>query len=392
MDRKVLFVHDGPVYRNRNGDYFGIHYDNKLIQRYLHLGKEIIFLMRVVAISDDNLKNYSKLTSNSFRVIEIPNIKSIRLFIKYYKIARSIIEKAVDESDIIICRIPSISSAIALRRGGKVGKPVLVECVACTFDAYWNHSFQGKLIAHFKMWQQKRLIKHAPYTIYVTSSFLQSRYPSLGNFIGCSDVEIGFLAYNVLNNRINRIKGSNYPLVLGTIAALDVAYKGQADVIRAIAGLMKNGIQFSYRLVGQGDSTRLRRLISKLKVNHLVTIEGAIMHHEIFNFLDSIDVYIQPSKLEGLPRAVVEAMSRACPIIGSNVGGIPELVDKKMVFRAGDINGIKKKLIGLTKELLLEQSRINFERSKDYESNQLEMRRLEFFTRFLYEHGFVNCQ
>ena len=43
---------------------------------------------------------------------------------------------------------------------------------------------------------------------------------------------------------------------------------------------------------------------------------GGVPHNKIFQLLDDIDLYIQPSLQEGLPRSVVEAMSRACPIIG----------------------------------------------------------------------------
>ena len=42
---------------------------------------------------------------------------------------------------------------------------------------------------------------------------------------------------------------------------------------------------------------------------------------------DNIDVFIMPSLQEGLPRSMVEAMSRGCNVIGSRVGGIPELLD-----------------------------------------------------------------
>lgn len=63
-----------------------------------------------------------------------------------------------------------------------------------------------------------------------------------------------------------------------------------------------------------------------------VSILGAKPHSEVFSWLDSIDIYVQPSFMEGLCRSIVEAMSRACPVICTNVGGNYELVSSDCLF------------------------------------------------------------
>jgi len=52
--------------------------------------------------------------------------------------------------------------------------------------------------------------------------------------------------------------------------------------------------------------------------------------------LDDVDIYIQPSRQEGLPRALIEAMSRGCPAVGSTAGGIPELLSPECLHQPGD--------------------------------------------------------
>lgn len=59
-------------------------------------------------------------------------------------------------------------------------------------------------------------------------------------------------------------------------------------------------------------------------------------HDKIFEWLDTIDIYIQPSYQEGLCRSVVEAMSRACPVICSDACGERELANEKFIFKRGD--------------------------------------------------------
>lgn len=383
-NRKVLFVHDGPMYYNpQNNTYFGVHYDDKLVNRYIFFGQKVTFLMRLKTILHEETKKYNLIKSPQFSFVEIPNYKSIKSYIVNLGPARKIIEAAVKENDIIIVRLPSSAGVIALKKAREINKPVLVEFVACVFDALWNYDWRGKLMAHYKLYKYKKLMKHNAHTIYVTKMFLQSRYPSSGKSIGCSDVEIPALNENILEKRLKKIKGSKVPYVLGTVAALDVPYKGQKDVIRAIGLLKKQGIFIKYKLVGQGETGDLEKAIINSDVNDLVEIIGPLPHDEIFNFLESIDLYIQPSKQEGLPRALVEAMSKACPALGARTAGIPELIPEECIFKPGDIDQICNKLKKIDHFWLQNQATLNFNVSKDYEAEKLENRRRGFYYQFL---------
>ena len=69
-------------------------------------------------------------------------------------------------------------------------KPVLLELVACPFDSLWNKSVLWKLLAVPYYLSTKYITKESDYVVYVTDKFLQSRYPSEGKQINCSDVEL----------------------------------------------------------------------------------------------------------------------------------------------------------------------------------------------------------
>jgi glycosyltransferase involved in cell wall biosynthesis len=71
--------------------------------------------------------------------------------------------------------------------------------------------------------------------------------------------------------------------------------------------------------------------------------------HEILN---STDIFLLPSQREGLPTVILEAMSHGIPVIASDVGGIPELVQHgKTGYLAppGDCDEFKDKLVHLIK-------------------------------------------
>lgn len=107
MLQKVLFVHDGPILGNKDQSvFYGVHYNNEIIERYSFFGSTVSFLMRYQEIEDAEAIRYSKITHPSFNFIELPNFKSIKTYHKKAD-AIKIIKKAVDDHDVIILRLPS---------------------------------------------------------------------------------------------------------------------------------------------------------------------------------------------------------------------------------------------------------------------------------------------
>ena len=87
-----------------------------------------------------------------------------------------------------------------------------------------------------------------------------------------------------------------------------------------------------------------------------------------------------------MPRALIEAMSRACPAIGSNAGGIPELLDDKYIFRKNNWKQLSEKIVLLHQEEMKNQSNRNFNISEQYEKIKLEEIRKEFYDLFMIQN------
>ena len=108
-------------------------------------------------------------------------------------------------------------------------------------------------------------------------------------------------------------------------------------------------------------------------------IIGQIPHDEVFSWLKNIDVYIQPSDTEGLCRAIIEAMSVACPCIVSDAGGNPELINRKYVFKKGNYHELAECLLMLlNKSELIKEAECNFRNSRNFNKELLEQRRKQF--------------
>ena len=78
-------------------------------------------------------------------------------------------------------------------------------------------------------------------------------------------------------------------------------------------------------------------------------------------------------------RAIIEAMSRACPCIVSNVGGNPELIDERYIFKRQNIIDLLNKLVDIINNEMEEQAKVNFSNAKKYYKEYIDKLRNNFY-------------
>jgi glycosyltransferase involved in cell wall biosynthesis len=104
--------------------------------------------------------------------------------------------------------------------------------------------------------------------------------------------------------------------------------KGLDILIDACARLRDRGLRFTCRLVGEGRLRRqLTEMITSLDLQGFVRLEGARPHAELPDWLRAADLFVLPSRSEGVPNVLLEAMSCGIPFVASQVGGIPEVAE-----------------------------------------------------------------
>lgn len=393
---KLLFIQGGT--RLKKDEYENYYTDgnlnNKVWNRYKELCDELLIVLR----SEKNIykkelaqKKFNSLDTDKTQIYELDDLMRPKwkfFSIKHRKCVKKQIEQAIRECDKAIIRSAhNFYTLNAIKYCKKHKKPYLIEVAGYAFDGYWGHGdLYGKIVAIPYEVLAKKSMRNAQYCVYVTNYSLQKNYPCPNNALGCSDVEINNIDENDLLNKLEKFKSmkSNDKIVLGTIGWVNMKLKGQHDVIKVLGKLKAKGINnFKYQLVGLGDHKYLDTLIEKLNLKENVKILGPKPHNEVFDWLEEIDVYIQPSYQEGLCRAVVEAMSKACPIIVSNAGGNPELANKKFVFKKGNHKQLEKILLSLNSNVLIEESQRSFNESKKYQKDRLDKIRKDFYNKFL---------
>ena len=394
---KLLFIQGGTRLKEdvEGNLYTDGNLNNKVWERYKGYCDKLIILLRTEE------KKYSKSEAmEKFNELYVDDRIQVRPLVdlmkpkgrffsfKYRKIVKNEIERSIQECDKAIIRSAhNFYTLTAIKLCKKYNKPYLIEVAGYAFDGYWGHGdLYGKLVAFPYEMLAKKAMRDSKYCVYVTNYSLQKRYPCKGKTLGCSDVELNKLENKDLQKKIEKIENKN-KFVLGTIGWVNLKLKGQHDVIKTINRLKKQGIdKFEYELVGLGDHEYLDKLIEKYNLEEDVRILGSKPHEEIFEWLENnVDIYIQPSYQEGLCRAVVEAMSKACPIIVSNAGGNPELANKRFVFKKGNKKQLKKILETLTNEDLINESKRSFFEANKYKKSDLDKKRNEFYMKFLKE-------
>lgn len=351
---KLLFCYDGPIVKDELKNYYGTALNDEMFKRYDCISDDVTIAVRVNDIKNNTKDKYLKITKEKYKIIECPNISSIKGILFYRRKSRQVLEKQIQKNDFIIARLPSFIGNLAIAIAKKYNKPYLIEMVGCPWDSLWNHSLKGKIIAPYMYYKTKKNVKNAKYVLYVTEKFLQKRYPTNGKNISCSNVIIDETKDIVLERKLRRIENLNCrKILIATTAAVNVKYKGQQYVIKAISKLKDEGFNIQYYPIGGGDNTYLKNMAKKYNVLENVKFLGPLAHDKVFDILDKVDVYIQPSKQEGLPRALIEAMSRGCLCIGANAGGTPELLNSKYIVRKGNTNDIVKVLKKIKKKIIM---------------------------------------
>jgi glycosyltransferase involved in cell wall biosynthesis len=129
--------------------------------------------------------------------------------------------------------------------------------------------------------------------------------------------------------------------------------KGAFDLIEAFAVIPPEQKQICKLIMaGDGDAEKARSLIEKNNLSQYITILDWVNEQQRDELLANANVFILPSYNEGLPMALLEAMSWGLPVITTPVGGIPELVinnENGLLVQAGAILDLSTAMQSLIK-------------------------------------------
>lgn len=287
--------------------------------------------------------------------------------------------------DAVILRVGSILADALIPRLLKARHPYAVEVVGDPWDTFSPGAVKHPLRPFFRLWFAHRLRAQcagASAAAYVTEEALQRRYPAAPGALmsGFSDVELPPEAFAAAPRPAREGRKGAAIITVGTLEQL---YKSQDVLIDAAGREVREGQDLRLVFVGDGQcrpalEEQARRQGLEGRVRFLGWLPGgAAVRAE----LDAADLFALPSRQEGLPRAMVEAMARGLPCLGSTVGGIPELLPAEDLVPPGDAPALARKIREMVSDpaRMARMSERNLAKAREYREEALAGRRRAFY-------------
>jgi len=161
---------------------------------------------------------------------------------------------------------------------------------------------------------------------------------------------------NRVRKRLGVRDGELLLMTSGTISK----EKGHHLAVEALNTLFKKNVKLKLMIVGNGEYlTSISSLIDKFGLKDNTILTGFVPNELISNYYNAADIYLIPTfRAEGLPFALIEAMSVSLPIIASKAGGIPDVVKngkEGFLINPSDINDMVSKILILLKDRILRE-------------------------------------
>lgn len=386
----VLFCHDHRFIVGPDGAVYSRgQYSKRIVARYERAFGTMLIAGRTMAVPEPfEPTRLNRVFDDTSRLLAVTDLSSPKALLMGNANARRRFEQALGGVDAVVVRLPSEIGLLAGDVARGRGKPLITEVVACVYDGLASHGgLKARAYAPLARRRMRRAVAKSDWTLYVTERFLQQRYPSRGQKVGVSNVQLPPRDETLLARRLRRIHEG--PLVLGMVAAMFHDEKRVDVAIHALARAVQMGGDMRLEVVGPGDPATLETLAAQLGVADRVRFIGALPHSEpLFSFLDHVDVYIQTSFQEGLPRGVIEAMSRGLPTLASDAGGTGELLPGEWLHAPGEADKLARQMLTIRDPALRAKlAEVNFASAADFTADELDGRREAFWRKFSVAHG-----
>lgn len=380
-------VQEEHFIKNDKGEIYATRVLNeKIFNRYLEYFDEVIVFARVS--KSNNVVKELKVNTDRLSFVEIPDFRGPKeMLMKSIKIV-SKFRKACSDAEVIFLRAPSMLT-IFLYRFIPKNKITSVEFMMGATYFIEDDSFIAQKVNKIIDNEAKKLVKKANATLYVTEEALQKEYPpnakayedSNDDYFTCgvSDVVI---EKEYLFERLPMNSESNH-FILISVGFMDSYRKGQHILIETVKILKDKGYSIELRLIGEGKKKEeFEQLAKRLGLEKEVLFLGKISSREtLFQQLKESDIFLLPSKLEGLPRVIIEALSASLPVIASDVNGNSELVQSELLVQAFKASNYSEKIQELIENPVFynDISKENYQKALEYLPDKLDLKRRLFF-------------
>jgi glycosyltransferase involved in cell wall biosynthesis len=338
IDQRLYVAPDGEVWTQGNPTY-----------DFLSLALSVFSKVRVIAraCSEFLPAGLRRLEGPGVTAIPLPDFRGPFAYWKQRKPVQAAIRSAALLDGAFLLRIPSQCGFLLAEELERREAPYAVDLLTDP-DAFFAPGVSPHgLAAFFRLYFTRRcrhLCARAIAANYITGARTRAAYPahSAAWVSSISDVELPEAAFLPLNR-----PSSPRPLRIINVGFLDLLYKGQDLLIGALADCHAAGLDFQLTFAGDGQyRERLLNLAATLGIGDRVHVTGPLAGSAaVREQLAQSDLFILPSRAEGIPRALLEAMAAGLPAITSDAGAMADLISPRWVVPVGSRAALAQKIL-----------------------------------------------
>jgi glycosyltransferase involved in cell wall biosynthesis len=386
---KLLVATDAHIFKTPDGKHWCKSiYGYEFWKRYMGVFDKV----RIVARMKDVLSIEGKrllVDGDKVEVFGIPFYQGPKQLALNYLSIQKALENVDDGCDAALLRMPSQTSTMVWRHL-RNGIPLAGEIVYDLTDDI-NQKGSNPIVRTLNRIQSNNLAKFcatANGVSYVTEKSIQEHYPSYARLHG-EDKEHFETFYSTITLSDEAFTGPRdfsahrgLTLVLSSVS-MNSERKGEKILIKTVKTCRDRGYDIKTIIIGDGTlRPSFEEYANELGIADYIEFTGLLpSSNEVRKVMQRADMFVFPTQGEGLPRGILEAMAIGMPVLSTPVGGIPEVIDRKYLFRPTDSDAYANEVCRLLDHTgeLSEMSRKNYEKSLEFKNELLQKKRDEFY-------------
>lgn len=381
----LLEIH---FYKDSNNQYWSERVvDYHFLTRYLEAFDEINLVARVSYKED--VSNMMLVSGPHVNFFELPDTQGLKETLGHLFKFRRVFKCAIENSNAVILRAPSILTFFLIDVVSRARKPFVIDFVMSADKMIPKKSLLSRLCNKFINYRFKKICLQADGVSYVTKQILQKSYP-------CQAIkqpennryftsQFSSLQLTEQNYFSQDWTLENKPDIFTLIHTgfMDDGRKCQDIVIKATSLVFKKGYPIRLKFIGDGPQKKeFENLAKDVGIESICTFLGMIQDRDrLFLELQKSHLFVFPTKAEGLPRVILEAMAQGLPCISSPVDGVPELLPAEDLAEWHDVDAFAQLIIDEITNWprMIQESKRNFDESKLYRDDILQVKRSSFY-------------
>lgn len=387
---KLLVACDAHIFKTNDGKYWcGAIYDYKFWTRYLGVFDSVRVAARVKLVSDVE-KKWKRVDGENVEIYELPFFQGPAQLAKSFFDIRKKSRDAYNTCDAALFRFPSPTAQMVWYNPDRKKVPTALEIVYNLIDDLHSPtaSLKSKVIGRIQAGQLKSACRVANGVSYVTEYTIQKHFPCQARIQGESKKYFESF-YSTITMSDSAFSGprtfanqKTFTLVLSDVA-MNGYRKGEKTLLAATKMLRDKGYDVRATIIGDGSKrVEFEALAEHLGIKDYVLFTGLLSSSDqVREYLKQSDIFVFPTKGEGLPRGILEAMAMGLPVVSAPVGGIPEVLSKEFLAESTDVEAYANIIENLIQDSsrMEKASKDNFEKVQQFNNAVLQARRDEFY-------------